>query len=114
MDSLYGPMIEGVKSVLGFELELWDTGGGCTALAVDLEGGVAIYVTDAPNSPYGEEAQISDADHHRQHLGLVGFAIGVYTDEHSTQVAYDEYPHATIEELPSLIAHELGRAVRSA
>lgn len=110
-ESLYGPMVDSVKNTLGIDLELWDTGGGCTALIGQCEGDLAIYVTDAPDSEYGHECQISDVAYRDQHAGRVGFAVGAYVDEHCTQVAYAEFPHAHVVDLPTLIARVLKLAV---
>ena len=112
MTSLYGAMVDPVRNSLGIELELWDTGGGCTALIGQLEGGLAVYVTDAPNSEYGHEAHISDMPYRMRHNGQVGFAVGIYADENTEQVSYGEYPHAAAFDLPTLITRQL-RKVRT-
>ena len=102
-ESLYGPMVEALEAELGVTFELWDTGGGCTALVGELEGDVSVYITDAPTSPNGEEATISDMLI-RRFLGedTVGYAIGVYRGG-DTVLAYGEFLTATVAELPALV-----------
>lgn len=97
-------LIDPTQDKLGIVLELWDTGGGCTALQAFLEGDVTIVVTDSPTSERGQEAHITSATRRRQ-LGEknVGFFVGVYRDEGSVmQVGFDA-PEARIDELPRLI-----------
>ena len=102
-ESLYGPMVEALEAELGVTFELWDTGGGCTALVGELEGDVSVYITDAPTSPNGEEATISDMLI-RRFLGedTIGYAIGVYRGG-DTVLAYGEFPAVTVAELPALV-----------
>ena len=111
--SLYGPMVDVLHKAFGVTFEFWDTGGGCTALVGEFEADVTVYLTDAPSSRLGRECQISDLPL-RNVLGEanVGFAVGVYRDEHQTSVAYREYPHATTLMLPVIVAEQLAAAVK--
>ena len=113
-DSLYGPMVDVLREAFGVEFELWDTGGGCTALVGEFEADTTVYLTDAPSSRLGSECQISDRPLRRV-LGEdnVGFAVGVYRDEHRTNVTYREYPHATTPMLPRIVAEQLAAAVKA-
>ena len=111
-ESLFGPMVEALEAELGVTFQLWDTGGGCTALVGELEGDVSVYVTDAPTSPNGEEATISDMLI-RRFLGedTIGYAIGVYRSA-DTVLAYEEFPTATVAELPVLVTGLLRSVIR--
>ena len=111
-ESLYGPMVEALEAELGVTFELWDTGGGCTALVGELEGDVSVMVTDAPTSPNGEEATISDMLI-RRFLGedTIGYAIGVYRGD-GTVLDYEEFPTATVAELPVLVTGLLRSVIR--
>ena len=111
-ESLYGPMVEALEAELGVTFELWDTGGGCTALVGELEGDVSVYITDAPTSPNGEEATISDMLI-RRFLGedTIGYAIGVYRGG-DTVLAYGEFPTVTVAELPVLVTGLLRSVIR--
>jgi hypothetical protein len=122
-DSLYGPMVEWLRERFGVEFELWDTGGGCTALVGDFGGNIKVYITDAPNSPNGHECTITDQPTRDRLDGdvslddvewpsTVGFAVGVYHDEGQTQIAYGEYPYADTAELPDLVDRQLAAATR--
>lgn len=110
-ESLYGPMVDVLREAFGVEFELWDTGGGCTALVGEFESDVSVYLTDAPNAPKGHEATITDCPTRRR-LGEsnVGFAVGVYRDEGSTQAAYGEYPTAMTTALPVIVTEQLRKA----
>jgi hypothetical protein len=110
-DSLYGPMVDVLRERFGVEFQLWDTGGGCTALVGEFEGDVTVYLTDAPSSPHGRECMITDRAM-RKVLGesTVGFAVGVYRDEHQTNIAYAEYPTAVTAHLPAIVAEQLTAA----
>jgi len=111
-ESLFGPMVEALEAELGVTFELWDTGGGCTALVGELEGDVSVYITDAPTSPNGEEATISDMLI-RRFLGedTIGYAIGVYRGG-DTVLAYGEFPTVTVAELPVLVTGLLRSVIR--
>ena len=119
-ESLYGAMVDVLKAEFGVEFQLWDTGGGCDALVGEFEGDVTVYITDAPNSPHGRECQITDQptrdalDHGTviaAHGGsTVGFAVGVYRDDHCTNVAYGEYPNEATADLPVIVAEQLTAA----
>ena len=102
-ESLFGPMVEALEAELGVTFQMWETGGGCTALVGELEGDVSVYITDAPGSPNGEEATISDMLI-RRFLGedTIGYAIGVYRGD-GTVLAYEEFRTATVTELPALV-----------
>lgn len=108
-------LIDPTQKELGIVLELWDTGGGCTALQAFLEGDVTVCVTDSPSSPNGSECQIT-GERERRLLGEenVGFFIGVYRDEGSTMVTYLDVPHGSITDLPRLIKTALDMAVGTA
>jgi hypothetical protein len=116
-DSLYGPMIDPLRERFGVTFQLWDTGGGCTALVGEFEGDVAVYITDAPNSFAGRECMITDQPaRDRLEAGtipklqgdsLFGFAVGVYVHQHQTNVTYGEYPDAGTAILPDLVSDEL-------
>jgi len=110
-ESLYGPMVDPLRERFGVEFEVRDTGGGCTALVGEFEGDTTVYITDAPNSPNGHECTITDQPT-RVEVGesTVGFAVGVYSDEHSTQIAYDEYPSAAARHLPVIVTEQLQAA----
>lgn len=110
-DSLYGPMVDVLREAFGVEFEFWDTGGGCTALIGEFESGVSVLLTDAPRAPHGDEATITDCPTRRRFgESTVGFAVGVYRDERSTQVAYGEYPTAVTTHLPVIVTEQLIRA----
>lgn len=113
-ESLYGPIVDVLREAFGVEFQLWDTGGGCTALVGEFESGVSVYLTDAPGSPHGHEATICDQPTRRA-VGEsnVGFAVGVYRDEGSTQIAYGEYPTAATRALPVIVAEQLKAATVS-
>ena len=104
-------LIDPVQDKLGIVLELWDTGGGCTALQAFLEGDVTVVVTDSPSSPRGQEAHITSATRRRE-LGEknVGFLVGIYRDEGSTMIVGCDAPGARIDELPRLIEDALDLA----
>jgi len=104
-ESLYGPMVDVLRERFGVEFEVRDTGGGCDALVGEFEGDTTVYITDAPDSPNGHECTITDQPT-RVRVGesTVGFAVGVYRDEHSTQIAYGEYPTAVARHLPVIVA----------
>jgi hypothetical protein len=108
--SLYGPMIDVLRDEFGVEFSLWDTGGGCTALIGEFEGGIRVVVTDSPSSVNGWEAQISDALF-RATVGedSVGYAIGVEAQDMDV-LAYDEFPTATVAELPNIVTQVLDLA----
>jgi hypothetical protein len=110
-ESLYGPMVDVLQGAFGVEFEYWDTGGGCNALVGEFEADTTVYITDAPASRLGRECQISDRAL-RTVLGesSVGFAVGVYRDEHQTSIAYGEYPTATTADLPTIVAEQLTAA----
>lgn len=74
-------LIDPVRDKLSIVLELWDTGGGCTALQAFLEGDVTVVVTDSPSSRRGQEAHITSATRRRE-LGEknVGFYIIAWLD----------------------------------
>jgi len=110
-ESLFGPMVEALEAELGVTFQLWETGGGCTALVGELEGDVSVYITDAPTSPNGEEATISDMLI-RRFLGeaTVGYAIGAYRGD-GTVLAYQDFPTATVAELPALVTKVLNDAM---
>jgi len=110
----YGPMIEALRDAFGVTFEHCDTGGGCTALIGEFEGDTAVYITDSAESPQGQEAFISDMAN-RADLGedTVGYAVGVYRDEHCDQVAYGDYPTATVTDLPRIVREQLGSAAAS-
>lgn len=110
-ESLYGAMVDVLEERFGVTFEFWDTGGGCTALVGEFEADTTVYITDAPASRLGRECQISDRAL-RTVLGEsnVGFAVGVYRDERSTQIAYGEYPTATTRHLPTIVAEQLTTA----
>lgn len=101
-------LIDPVQDKLGIVLELWDTGGGCTALQAFLEGDVTVCVTDSPSSKRGQEAHITSATRRRQ-LGEenVGFYVGVYRDEGNNMIVGFDAPGARINELPRLIEDAL-------
>jgi hypothetical protein len=111
---LYGPMLDVLRQAFGVEFDYWNTGGGCTALVGDFEADTAVYLTDAPGSPNGHECQITDSPT-RQRVGesTVGFAVGVYRDEHRTNVTYAEYPTAATRALPVIVAEQLKAATVS-
>ena len=111
-ESLFGPMVEALEAELGVTFQLWDTGGGCTALVGELEGDVSVMITDAPTSPNGEEATISDMLI-RRFLGedTIGYAIGVYRGG-DTVLAYGEFPTVTVAELPVLVTGLLRGVIR--
>lgn len=110
-ESLYGPMVDVLREAFGVTFELWHTGGGCTALVGDLEGDVAVYITDAPSAINGRECTITDSPT-RKRVGesTVGFAVGIYREEHQTNVAYAEYPTANIAALPVIVTEQLTAA----
>ena len=108
MPNLYSPMVDVLAESLGVTFQLCDTGGGCAALVGEFESGVAVYLTDAAGSPHGHEAHITDMPT-RQRVGEhnVGFAVGVYRDEHCEQIAYREYATATVADLPKIVREQL-------
>jgi hypothetical protein len=108
---LFGAMVDVLKDAFGVEFELWFTGGGCTALVGEFEGDTTVYLTDAPSSPNGVELTITDQST-REVFGesTVGFAVGVYRDEHRTNVTYAEYPTAATRALPVIVAEQLKAA----
>lgn len=112
MTDTWTPMTEPLKARFGVEFELWHTGGGCTALVGEFEADVTVYITDAPGSICGQECVITGQGA-RGFWGEfnVGFAVGVYRDSHTRNVAYHEYPNATTAELPDLVAEQLKEAV---
>jgi hypothetical protein len=107
-------MVDVLKTRFGVEFQLWDTGGGCTALVGEFEGDVTVYITDAPGSINGYECTIT-SQRIRVALGesTVGFAIGVYRDEHRRNVTYCEYLNATTAELADLVTEQLKEACRA-
>ena len=111
--SEYDSMIKPVRDIVGVDLELWDTGGGCTALQAFLEGDVHIIVTDSPYSTEGHEAHIT-GERERRLLGErnVGYSVGVYREEGSTNVLMIDAPQAEILDLPFLIKFALDAAIR--
>lgn len=110
-ESLYGPMVDELRRAFGVEFQLWDTGGGCSALVGELEGDVTVYLTDAPGSSDGIECTISDRSRRNCYgESNVGFAVGVYRDEGCTQIAYAEYPTANTAALPVIVAEQLTAA----
>ena len=108
--SLYGPMVDVLHNAFGVEFEFWDTGGGCTALVGELESDVTVYLTDSTESDHGRECMITSVPGRQHRSGTVGFAVGIYRDEHQTNVAYGDYPEATVEDLPVIIAEQLREA----
>lgn len=110
-ESKYGLMVDVLREAFGVVFELWDTGGGCTALVGEFEGDITVYLTDAPDSPNGQEAHITDQPT-RERLGesTIGFAVGVYRDEHQDQIAYGEYPTANTRALPVIVREQLDAA----
>lgn len=110
-ESLYGPMIDTLKNALGVEFEFWETGGGCTALVGELEGDVTIYITDSTHSDHGRECMITSVPGRQHRSGSVGFAVGVYRDEHMTNVAYGDYPYAGVDDLPVIVDEQLRKAI---
>lgn len=107
-ESLYGPMVAVLAHRFGVEFQLWDTGGGCTALVGEFPDDVKVYLTDAPSSPNGQECKITDCPTRRRFgESTVGFAVGVYRDDGQTQVAYAEYPTAATTALPEIVSEQL-------
>lgn len=104
-------LIDPVQDKLSIVLELWDTGGGCTALQAFLEGDVTVVVTDSPSSKRGQEAHITSATRRRQ-LGEenVGFYVGVYREEGTVMHVGMDAPSASIKALPGIIANALDLA----
>jgi hypothetical protein len=113
--SLYGPMVTALESAFGVTFELWDTGGGCTALVGRFESDLTVYLTDSPESPRGHEATITDMVT-RTEVGedQIGYSVGVYRDEGSTEMAYGEFPAATVAALPLLVTVVMDAAMRGA
>lgn len=81
--SHYGAIVDPLNAVFGDDVfQLWDTGGGCTALQATLKGDLTVMITDDPHTEHGREDQItgmpdridSGGDH------LYGYCVGVYTD----------------------------------
>jgi hypothetical protein len=104
-------MVDVLRRAFGVDFELWDTGGGCTALIGELEGNVAVYITDAPSAACGAECEITPF---RDGIRVAaGFAVGVYVDDHATQLAYGEYPTAAHHHLPVIVAEQLAVAVNN-
>jgi hypothetical protein len=111
-ESLYGPMVDVLQGAFGVEFEFWDTGGGCNALVGEFEGDTTVYITDAPGARCGQECQITDHPLRVRHgEATVGFAVGVYRDDHQTSVAYGEYPAACTRHLPVIVAEQLTAAL---
>lgn len=110
--SEYSGMIDLVQQGVGISLELWDTGGGCTALQAFLESDITVVVTDSPYSTNGQEAQIT-GERERRLLGedTVGFFVGVYRDEGSTPLITIDTPMAVIDQLPFFVKMALDAAV---
>lgn len=107
-DKLYGSMIDILRDTFGVEFEYCDTGGGCTALIGEFDGDLAVVITDAPNSVNGREATITNLPTRTaSDESTVGFAVGVYRDDHCTQTAYGEYSTAVTADLPALVRMQL-------
>lgn len=104
-DSLYGPMVDVLDKAFGVTFQFWDTGGGCTALVGEFEGGVRVMLTDSPNSENGQEAHISDMCR-RSCYGekTIGYAVGVTVED---ALAYGEYSRATVSDLPAIVVDML-------
>ena len=111
-ESLYGQMVDELQGAFGVEFQYWDTGGGCNALVGEFEGDVTVYITDAPAARCGQECQITDQRMRNRHgESNVGFAVGVYRNEHQDNVAYREYPTACTRNLPVIVAEQLSEAI---
>jgi hypothetical protein len=106
-------MVDVLRARFGVEFQLWHTGGGCTALVGEFEADTAVYITDAPGSRCGQECEITDYPT-REFWGEwnVGYAVGVYRDEHQRNVTYCEYLTATVTELADLVTEQLKEACR--
>jgi len=118
--SLYAPMVDVLEETLGVTFQLWDTGGGCTALVGYFGTDTTVMITDSAKSPNGHEATITDQptrdrlDREQPALvSTVGFAIGVYRDAGDTQIAYADHPMAHTAELPDLVMRELIEALET-
>lgn len=114
----------------GYAAEWWHTGGGCTAIAIQLTDERQVLITDDPDSLCGDEAYINSPTERAERLAAKraetahGYP-GVTGDGHGFLVGWSGWdatekcngvcihaPDATGDDLPDLVAALLAMVQR--
>lgn len=109
----YRPMIDSLDAAFGPGVfEVWDTGGGCTAIVAEMEGDITVMITDGEASPNGHDAFITDMNTREEEGGdnTFGYFVGVYTDEGATPLHQVDAPTAVAADLADIVTAALTAA----